>query len=127
MIRFTLECGRWYAMIMLGDGFDSAAMCYLSPSPIRIDKVEPMKSGNRRFRLGFFHANYPEGVQGKEYCLKTIHRGRNGALLEAEGYEPPRFHYITDISMEWLKHNFPNNHYSGDSPEQALDRMYGFA
>ena len=112
-------------MMLLGDEFDATAMCSMALSPIRVEAVTPLKSGHGMMKLGFFHANYPSGVQGKEYTLQTIHRGRTGLLARSVDHDPPRFLYITELTMHWLQHNFPHANYKADNPQDSLNHMYG--
>ena len=106
--------------MFLGDEFDATAMCHQSPSPIRVDQVKPLKSGDRTFELSFFHANYPEGVQTKTYSLQTIHRGENGLLVQSTDHSPTRFIYVTDLTADWLQHHFPQLSLESNSIQDAL-------
>ena len=72
-----------------GNDFD------ISVSEIRVDRLVTGKSGDRTFRLDFFHANYPEGVQDKSYRLRTIHRGEHSMLVESIEHQPKRYLYLT--------------------------------
>lgn len=90
------------------DEFDATAMCSWSLSPILVEGITPLKSGQGVMKLNFFHANYPSGVQGKEYTLQTMHRGKTGLLARSIGHKPPRFLYVTELTMHWLQHNFPS-------------------
>lgn len=122
--RFTLQPGQWYALLLLGDEFDATSMCKVSPSPIRVEELTPLKTDHGLFRLNFFHANYPEGVQQKQYMLRTFYRGRRSILAISEEHDPPRLLYITDITFDWLRHNFPHQRFDGATPDDALNRLY---
>ena len=54
--------------------------------------------GSRQFTLAFFHANYPEGVQNKEYNLQTIERNRRFILARSTDHTPPRFLLIYPLT-----------------------------
>lgn len=107
--RFTLEAGQWYAMEMLGDFFHCTAWeekDYRTYSPIKVLGVSPNGKGNRTYRLSFYHSNYPEGVQGKEYVMETLERGEHYILAKSD-HEPTRILYITAITYEWIEIHFP--------------------
>lgn len=124
MTRFTLQLRRWYAMLLLGDEFNPPGMHMGSPSPIHIEEVTSLKTGQSLFELSFFHANYPEGVQGKTYTLKTIHRGQSGLLAQSIHHDPPRFLYVTELTLQWLRHNFPNTEFIGNDPQECMKRLF---
>ena len=125
MARFTLQSRQWYACMMLGDEFDVTEMGTMSPSPIRVDEIKPLGTGNSTFELSFFHANYPAGAQAKTYKLQTIHRGKNSALVKSTDHDPARFLYVTDISKDWIRSNFPQFAMETDSPQDALNQTFG--
>lgn len=125
MTRFTLQPRRWYACMFLGDEFDASAMCCTSPSPIRVDQVRPLATGSRIFDLSLFHANYPEGMRAKTYTLQTIDRGENGILARSTEHSPLRFLYLTEITADWLRHNFPSFDFKPESLQQDLERTFG--
>jgi len=111
--------------MFLGDEYDASAMCSLSPSPIRVDCLNPLATGDRTFELEFFHANYPEGVQSKTLQLQTIHRGESGILARSKDHSPPRFLYMTDLTSAWLEHNFPQFAFDSESLQSSLNRALG--
>ena len=125
MSRFTLQPRRWYACTLLGDEFSASDMCTLSPTPIRINAVEPLATGDRKFKLAFFHANYPEGVQDKVYNLQTVHRGQRGILARSLEHSPPRFLYVTEITCQWISHYWPELECDPDAIQASLDRGLG--
>jgi hypothetical protein len=52
MKRFTLERGKWYACELIGDDFTEAHSSDLcSYSPIKVEGVFPLRSGDRTFRF----------------------------------------------------------------------------
>lgn len=53
------------------------------PSPIRVDEVTRGPRG--RLRLGFYHADYPDGVRDKVYELRITDESAAG--LEAKSLE----------------------------------------
>jgi hypothetical protein len=65
-MRFTLEHRQWYGLEMTGDEFHDTLWepRYRHFSPIKVLGVTPHGRGNRQFTLGFYHSNYPSGVQG---------------------------------------------------------------
>ena len=102
--RFTLQTQRWYACEIIGDEFEEDKCSY---SPIRIDRVEPLKRGKGVFRLSFYHGNYPEGVRSKAYTLQTIKRERSFMLVLSVDHKPTRFLQIYAIDWPWVSRHFP--------------------
>ncbi len=102
--RFTLDEGQWYAVEFLGDEFvDFEEAKY---SPLRVISLLPTKTGKRVFKLEFYHANYPQGVQGKSYVLETIERGEEFMLAKSLEHTPARILYIRHIDWDWLHKHF---------------------
>jgi len=117
-MRFTLQKNNWYACELIGDEFNEDKCSY---SPIRVYKIKPLGSGQRKFILSFYHANYPEGVNDKKYKLRTIQRGKAFILAKSIGHNPPRYLQIYDIDEGWLKRHF-NIKLNGVDYKEWLDR-----
>lgn len=104
MEDLTLQPRRWYAMdyYFPKDGKRHA-------SPIWVTAVTPKRSGAGELALRFHHANYPEGVQDKKYDLKILRR-TEGLILAARiyGSQPDSFVIITEITVEWVRLNWPH-------------------
>jgi hypothetical protein len=64
-----------------------------------------LHSGQRRFELRFYHANYPEGVRDKKYLLETIERAADYLLARRLG-EPAQIVLIHGISWRWVRAHF---------------------
>jgi len=107
MAPFTLEPKRWYACELVGDEFHDWGEDLRSYSPIRVDRLSPLKRGNRTFELAFFHQNYPEGVQDKTYTLETLERGERYLLTRTVGKDPPRILLFYALQMDWIRRHFP--------------------
>lgn len=117
-MRFTLERGKWYACELIGDEFSEDKCSY---SPIKIYEISPSDKGERTFKLNFHHANYPEGVQNKEYALRTIERGRTYLLAKSFNHSPVRYLLIYDIDRDWVKRHFSVNYPAKDIQEWLDD------
>lgn len=113
--RFTILVGHWYAAEFIGDEFAQDAS-FRHYSPIRVDAVEPVNSGIRRFYLTFYHSNYPEGVQGKRYLLQTLERSHHYVLARSTEHSPPRVLLIYEITWPWL-----NIHFGVEQPSDSDD------
>jgi hypothetical protein len=113
--RFTLRIGKWYAAEFIGDEF-SPGHELRSYSAIRVDAIEPSRSGQRRFHLSFCHANYPEGVRDKRYSLDTLERGERFILTRSSEHTTTRLLLIYDVSWPWLRSHFGVNQ-SDDSSD----------
>jgi len=105
--RFTLRPGRWYAAEFIADGFAADADCR-HYSPIRVDRIEPRKGGQRTFSLEFFHANYSPGVQSKGYTLRTIERCEHFLLARRidDDQAPVFLVLIYEVTWPWLSRHF---------------------
>lgn len=103
--RFSLKSGSWYACEIFGDEFDDDLCSY---SPIKIIGIEPAKSGKSVLVLKFYHANYPCGVQDKEYQLRTVERGQKYFLAKSLSHNPVRFLKIYEINAAWVRKHFPS-------------------
>ena len=120
MARFTLERGHWYACEIIGDEFDTDRCSY---TPIKVFAVTPSKTGNREFKLDFFHANYPAGVQNKHYRLRTIERGKRYLLARSLDHTPIRFLQIYEITPDWIRAHFPGMQPDTSNFSGWLDRL----
>jgi len=105
-MRFTLRSGEWYACEFIGDEYDQDKCSY---SPIKIQQIEPCKTGKREVVLSFYHANYPEGVRDKKYRLQTIERGETFLLAKSLDHSPSRLLQIYKISSDWISNHFGIN------------------
>ena len=101
--RLKIESGIWYACTFFGDDmvvYDETLGGF-SFSPILVMELKPLKTGQSKFVLRFFHANYPEGVNTKEYeCLKLGH-GRTFVLAQSDHGIAGRYLVIKKITPEW--------------------------
>ena len=118
-MRFSLEPNKWYAAEIIGEEFEKTIRSY---SPIKVRRIVPEGKGGRCFSLGFYHANYPEGVREKRYRLKTIERNKNFILVVSTEHNPRRYLLIHPISVDWLKNNYRVNVEPGMLPEDWLER-----
>lgn len=118
--RFQIKERYWYACEFIGDGFPEDCCSY---SPIRVDGIKPLKSGSRRFRLDFIHANYPVGVQVKRYTLQTIERGETFILAKRVECSSVLLLQIYEIDGAWMSRHFPSFYSEpSDDIQQWLDR-----
>tara|TARA_B100000965_G_scaffold402920_1_gene429940 strand:- start:12957 stop:13358 length:402 start_codon:yes stop_codon:yes gene_type:complete len=102
--RMTLERGRWYAWQML-PGYVNGAYY----SPIRVNEVEPLKSGQSRMKLDYLNAAYAQGVQSFKDTLRVLLRAEDYMIVvREEGQEPAKVRsaIITPITWDWLRLHF---------------------
>lgn len=121
-MRLRLDRGKWYAAEFLGDGLIRSGHRY---SPIRIDKIMPLKTGSRIFELTFLHANYPAGVQDKTYRLQTLHAGDEYILTRGVDGGPTRFLLIYDIDDEWMMEHFQIDLSDRENMTDWLNKEFG--
>jgi hypothetical protein len=120
-VIYRMQENTWYAAEILEDGLIHGGHRY---SPIRVEQVTPLKTGNRIFELRFFHANYPAGVQDKTYRLQTVHAGEEYILARSVDGDPPRFMLIHDIRSDWMRKHFQIELTDGEAPEDWLNREF---
>ena len=99
----TLEPRRWYAAEFIQDGPDGM---FRSPSPILVHALRPLGTGRGLMYLHFRHANYPEGVQNKEYELQVLHRVSTYMFARQTKVDFDRSLLIFALQWGWLKTHF---------------------
>ena len=96
--RFTLIQGVWYAMTMLPGYTDGYNPFH---APIRLDGIEPLKTGRSEVVLRFLNLGYAEGVQNFTKKVQMIDRHEN--YLVARGLDDSDRHYIFGVlDARWL-------------------------
>lgn len=93
--RLTLIPGCWYAWTMWPGYVDQAYH-----SPIRVEAVEPLKTGSGRFDLTFLNANYVSGMQNMTYELRMLKRDAHYILATVE--KSDRAVCLEQINLQWL-------------------------
>ena len=99
---FTLRPGDWAAMEMW-PGYAEPSVPYFSP--VRIDGVEPLKTGRQQILIRFFDAAYAEGVQ--DFSLRLQVLARTGTHLIARRTDPgvsDRIHCFAALTKAWFLH-----------------------
>ena len=122
----VLEQGRWYAWEML-PGYTGYRYC----SPIRIGRIEALKTGRDLLRLHFYNAFYAEGVRNFVTDLRILFRGPDyllGNLVEGHRLtSTERCAIITPISHEWIARNCSHlsehRAFAGATREADLDQL----
>lgn len=71
-------------------------------SPVWVFRVTPLQNGTRTLEVDFFHANYPEGVQGKSYKLRIARRSEGFVLANRDEL----IVIFQKIDWDWLKQHF---------------------
>jgi len=107
MLAFTIEPDKWYAAISIGclEGLSSASSeLYF---PIRVNRITPLKSGNRIFMLDCFQSIAREGRSNQLYQLQMLDRGQKG-LIAKHIEDTECLLYITDLDHFWMDKHFPN-------------------
>ncbi len=59
------------------------------------------------FDLSFFHADYPAGVQDKEYRLQTLFRSERFMVSISRDHTPGRVVILQEISRELIQKRYP--------------------
>jgi hypothetical protein len=97
--RFTLLSRRWYAM----EYWDSSENdFFVHASPILVFDALPRKTGKGVLTVAFFHLNYSEGVQNKEYELGILRRTWHYIMAERLDQAPSRpLVILKDMTWEW--------------------------
>lgn len=100
MEPFTLSPDTWRSWQMFPGYFGERMTPYCSP--IRICRIEPLKSGKGLLRLTFFNAFYAEGAQDLTLDLKVLKRASNYLLADLP-YDEERSAVIGHIEFSWLE------------------------
>ena len=121
MTRFTLRPGGWYGMVLTYPPGGQRV------SPIFCHAAVPRQSGAGLIDLRFFHAEYPEGVQDKDYVLRVLRR-EHGYLLALNAIsDGERCVLLTDLSPEWFEYHYPESARikpANLTPAEWLQRQY---
>ena len=78
-------------------------------SPILVQGLNVHNSGNRLFGLSFFHSNYSEGVQSKDYELQTLVRNTFMLVAQRQDEDEENTRPVLcffDLTQEWLETHF---------------------
>lgn len=100
---FSLHPGRWYAVELIDDEFESDDPRRFSP--VYIYRVRPLRTGARLLRVRFWHENYHEGAQGREGDWKILERTPGLLLARIQDY-PVQLAHIRELSWKWLGDRF---------------------
>ena len=123
MIPFTIEPDRWYATIAIGGSEEGSPASSELHSPLRVNRITPLKSGNRIFMLEYFQAIASECSNSQVYRLQTLDRGQKGLIAKhIDGSE--RLLYITHIDESWMQKHFPNVVPTDCSASEFLERAF---
>jgi hypothetical protein len=97
---FTLRPGDWAAMEMW-PGYVEPSVPYFSP--VRIESVKPLKTGQREILIRLFNAGYAEGVQDFSLRLQVLARTRTHLI--ARRTDPgcsDRIHCFAAMTRAWF-------------------------
>ena len=123
MIPFTIEPDRWYATIAIGGSEEGSPASSELHSPLRVNRITPLKSGDRIFMLEYFQAIASECSNSQVYRLQTLDRGQKGLIAKhIDGSE--RLLYITHIDESWMQKHFPNVVPTDCSASEFLERAF---
>ena len=102
--RLVLAAGHWYAMELYDPGQSSHPV----PSPIKVLRITPLRTGASLIELEFFHANCPRGAQFKIYRLRTIKRCTDLYIGERSNPPDERIVLISPLDREWMERRVPS-------------------
>lgn len=121
MVRFTIEARKWYAMECLLSGEDGLERHF---SPIRVEELASLKTGQGEFELAFFHAGYPVGVRDKRYRLRTLKRSTGYLVADRLDDELRSMTIIIhDLSRAWLKQHFCIDLQEAETIDDLMERI----
>ena len=100
----TLEAGQWYGWQML-PGYGEGYSPYFSP--ILVNKVQPLKTGQGLLHLDFINVMYAQGVQDFTLKLKILDRQQYYLIAQLGPETVHRNAVISRIDFEWLKESVP--------------------
>ena len=92
---------------MFGEGVRSPITNAEVPSPIRITRLTPRKSGTGVFDLECFQPNNPYGKAVQIYRLQTIDRSKKSTLVRTLEHEADCFIFFSELTESWMSYHFP--------------------
>ena len=94
-------------------------------SPIRVERFRLKPGTKSRYLLAFFHLNYPEGVQNKEYALTPVEWGARFLLARTPDSGFAKLVLLRPMTWTWLEAHFPKmaSHARSLVPEGADAEM----
>jgi hypothetical protein len=98
---FKLKTYSWYAWQML-PGYDDTTYF----SPIFVQSVTPLKSGNNRLKLQFINAMYAVGAKDFEFDLQIVRRMPSHLIADLS--DGDRTAIISEINFGWIERFTPN-------------------
>jgi hypothetical protein len=103
---FTLRPGDWAAMEMW-PGYVEPSVPYFSP--VRIESVKPLKTGQRQILIRFFNPGYAEGVQDFSLRLQVLARTRTHLIAQRRDHGcSDQIHCFAAMTTAWfLQFIFP--------------------
>lgn len=122
----TMVSGQWY-------GWQQLPGYAMTPyfSPIKVEDVTPLKTGQGGLRLRFFNAFYAGGVRDFEKTLRVLRRHPEYIVCDIIDDHEGQIAIVTDCTPEFLlKHSNPAITESlrelllGDDPQEILDQEY---
>jgi hypothetical protein len=123
MNQFTIEPDRWYATISIGGSEETSSASNELYSPLRVNRITPLKSGNRIFMLECFQTIASDSSNCQVYSLQTLDRGQKGLIAKyIDGSE--RLLYITNIDAFWMQKHFPSVVPTDCSASEFLERAF---
>lgn len=99
---FTIERGRWYGWQMLPGYFDGYRPYF---SPIYVEDVRPLNSGEQRLELDFYNAFYADGARWVKPTLTVLHRFES-YLIARPMHTPSHWErtiIISEMNFDWLR------------------------
>jgi hypothetical protein len=134
MSKFTLQPDRWYGWQMIPGYVGERCVPYCCP--IRVHKVEPLKSGKGIMKVDFWNTGYAAGVQGFSLDLQLLHRAKDylvARILYGDSSTTDRCAVVSHIEFQWIQqfcphlwHNHPPHlHGSTSSVSIYLDAVFG--
>jgi hypothetical protein len=94
-VRMTLEQGSWYGWTMFPGYFNTPYH-----SPIKVSRIEPLRTGRGLFTLHFYNMGYAEGVRNMAYELRTLRREQHHILAAVENSD--RSVAIVPLNRQWF-------------------------
>jgi hypothetical protein len=136
MTQFVLQPNRWYGWQMIPGYVGERCVPYCCP--IRVERIEPLKSGKGILKVAFWNTGYAAGVQGFELDLKLLHRATNylvAQILYGNADDMERCAVVSHIEFAWVEkfcpelwHNHPPHQYDAagqTSVTSYLNAVFG--
>ena len=98
--RLILKERSWYGWQMLS-GYEEGFLPYFSP--IFVQEITPLKTGQHRLEIEFINAMYAQGAQLFCEIVRVLDHQQEYMLVALTEHKKPRRAVISSIDFKWIQ------------------------